>query len=211
MRSVFSTFDRELAQSGSMIYGVDSGGTDAYAITVQPAITSYTAGLTIRFKANTDNTDGCTLNVNSLGAISIRKYGTQNLANGEILAGSVATVVYDGTYFQIISILNPDGWVDLTDGATITLDLSLGKKFRVTLGGSRTLALSNIISGKSFILRLKQDATPPRTVTWWGNLYWAGNAAPDLVTTANYADEFGFNCISGSNTEGFVIGSEIAI
>jgi hypothetical protein len=210
-RSTFSTYDRVISQSGSMNYGIDAGSTDAYAITIDPPITSYTAGLAIRFKANTDNTDGCTLNVNSLGATGIRKFGTQNLANGEILAGSIATVVYDGTYFQLMSVVNPDGWVDLTDGATITLDLSLGRKFRVTLGGSRTLALTNKIAGKTFILRIKQDGTPPRTVTWWGDLYWAGGSAPDLVTTANYADEFGFNCLTATNTEGFVIGNEIAI
>lgn len=53
----------------------------------------------------------------------------------------------------------------LTDGATITLNGNSGINFRVTLGGNRTLAVSNITIGKSYIIYVTQDATGNRTLT----------------------------------------------
>lgn len=60
-------------QAGSITYAADGGSTDTYAITLSPAITGYTTGMVIRFKANTANTGACTLNVNSKGAKTIKK------------------------------------------------------------------------------------------------------------------------------------------
>src|SRR5574343_62524 len=53
-------------------YAADAGGTDAYAITVTPAPTAYVTGQVFRFKANTANTVTATLNVNSLGALTLK-------------------------------------------------------------------------------------------------------------------------------------------
>ncbi len=56
----------------------------------------------------------------------------------------------------------------MTDGATITIDHSINAKFSVVLGGNRTLALSNAVSGKPILLDLVQDGTGSRLVTWFG-------------------------------------------
>lgn len=101
------------------------------------------------------------------------------------------------------------GWIDLVDAATIDIDLSLGSKFRVTIAGNRTFTLSNAVVGKSFILRIKQDGTGGRTVTFWAGLTFAGQAVPTLTATANRADEFGFNMLTLTTSEGFVIGQDI--
>ena len=90
-------------QSGQQIYAADAGSTDAYAITLSPALTAYVIGLMVNFKANTVNTDACTLNINGLGAKTIKKLHDQDLATNDIEAGQIATVVYDGTYFQMQS------------------------------------------------------------------------------------------------------------
>lgn len=103
--------------------------------------------------------------------------------------------------------LNPTLTSD-TDGATVTFDLSTSAH-TVTLGGNRTLALSNETTGQTFILRLVQDATGSRTVTWFSTIRWAGGSAPTLTTTANKADTFGF-LVTGSGTyDGFIIGQNI--
>lgn len=100
-------------------------------------------------------------------------------------------------------------WYDETDGATVTFNLSNANRQKVTLGGNRTLALSNVVPGQAFMLRLKQDATGSRTVTWFSGISWAGGSAPTLTTTANKADLFGF-VQTGTNTyDGFVIGQNI--
>lgn len=101
---------------------------------------------------------------------------------------------------------------DLTadsDGATITFNLATSNIHTVTLGGNRTLALSNPATGQVFMLRLEQDGTGTRTVTWFATIKWAGGAAPTLTTTANKADMLGF-VVTGSNTyDGFVVGAAI--
>lgn len=84
-------------------YAVDSVGTDSYAITVTPAITAYAAGQVFVFKAGTANTGAATLNVSGLGAKTIKKDVTSDLATGDILANQDVMVVYDGTNFQLLS------------------------------------------------------------------------------------------------------------
>ena len=60
-----------------------------------------------------------------------------------------------------------------TDGATITFDMAASNIHTVTLAGNRTLAVSNVSVGQCFMLRLQQDATGSRTVTWFSTLKWA--------------------------------------
>jgi hypothetical protein len=43
-----------------------------------------------------------------------------------------------------------------------------------------------------FILRLRQDASPPRTVTWNAIYRFPGGVAPTLTAVANKTDYFGF-------------------
>jgi microcystin-dependent protein len=89
-------------------YAADAGSTDTYAITLAPVPTAYTAGMRLRFKANTRNTGACTINVNTLGAKAIKKDVSLDLADGDIEAGGIYELVYDGTNFQMI---NPKGSV----------------------------------------------------------------------------------------------------
>lgn len=96
-----------------------------------------------------------------------------------------------------------------TDGATITFDLSLGNIHTVTLGGNRTLALSNGSTGQSFVIRLLQDGTGSRTVTWFTTIKWAGGTAPTLTTTASKADAFGFITTGSGTYDGFIIGQNL--
>lgn len=84
-------------------YAADAGSTDAYAITVTPAPTAYAVGQVFVFKANTANTGAATLNVNSLGAITIKKNVSTELSTNDILANQIVAVTYDGTNFQMVS------------------------------------------------------------------------------------------------------------
>lgn len=84
-------------------YAADAGANDTYVITLSPAPTSYTNGMVVYFKANTANTGAATLNVNSLGAITIVKEVSTTLIDGDIQAGQFVTVIYDGTNFVLQS------------------------------------------------------------------------------------------------------------
>ena len=96
-----------------------------------------------------------------------------------------------------------------TDGATVTFDLSASSVHSVTLGGNRTLALSNASVGQIFAIRLIQDGTGSRTVTWFTTLKWADSGAPTLTTTASKIDTFVFIVTSSGNYEGYIVGQNV--
>jgi hypothetical protein len=79
--------------------------------------------------------------------------------------------------------------VALTDAATTTLDTSVSDFFTWTMGGSRTLALTNLVPGQTFRIQIKQDATGSRIVTWPAAFTWAGGTPGVLSTAANAVDE----------------------
>lgn len=83
-------------------YAADVGSTDTYAITSTVPLATLVVGKEITFKANTRNTGACTLNVDALGAVSIKKDVDQDLATGDIKANQIVKVVYDGANFQLI-------------------------------------------------------------------------------------------------------------
>jgi len=90
----------------------------------------------------------------------------------------------------------------VADAATVTFDLSQPEKiYTVELGDNRTLAVSNTAVGDRFLIRLLQDDTGSRTVTWWSTITWPGGSAPTLTTTANKADWFEFVCTAADTYE----------
>lgn len=91
-------------QDGAYSYSADTGSADTYVMTLSPAITAYATGAEYRFKAANTNTGASTLNINGVGATSIKKAGSSDVEAGDIPSGSVITVVYDGTNFQITGI-----------------------------------------------------------------------------------------------------------
>ena len=90
------------------------------------------------------------------------------------------------------------------DGSTITFDMTSSNIHSVTLGGNRTLAVSNVSTGQSFIIILKQGGGG-QTVTWWSSIRWAGASAPTLTTTASRWDIFVF-IYDGTNYFGSIAG-----
>lgn len=99
---------------------------------------------------------------------------------------------------KTITYLNESGTVylgnktpqTLTDGATITWDVSQGQNANVTLGGNRTLAISNPVAGEYYTLRVIQDGTGSRTLTLpaGSKVVGGGAGAITLTTTAGAMD-----------------------
>lgn len=130
-------------------YAASSGGSDTYAITVTPAPTVYVTGQVFRFKADVANTGAATLNVNSLGAKTIKKQVSADLTTGDILANQIVEVIYDGTNMQLVSLSSSPvtyatGQTSRAAGAgdgdiTIAHGLGVTPKFiRVTASASGT-------------------------------------------------------------------------
>jgi hypothetical protein len=96
-----------------------------------------------------------------------------------------------------------------SDAATVTFNLAASNVHTVTLGGNRTLAISNGTVGQYFAIELTQDATGSRTVTWFTTIRWVGGTTPTLTTTGAKRDSFMFR-ITGTNTyDGYIVGQNI--
>ncbi len=85
---------------GSLNYGVDTQANDTYVVTI-PGLASYATGQAIFLDPNNANTDGCTLNINSLGAKAIEGQDGSALTTNDILATGIYLMVYDGTNFLL--------------------------------------------------------------------------------------------------------------
>lgn len=96
-----------------------------------------------------------------------------------------------------------------SDGATVTFDMAASNIHTVTLAGNRTLAVSNVSVGQAFVIRLVQDGTGSRTVTWFSTLKWAAGVTPTLTTTASKTDVFGFLCTSANNYDAYIVGQNL--
>jgi hypothetical protein len=110
-------FDRNEIQDQSAVFAADAEASDTYVITLTPAPSAYATGQRFSFSANTANTGAATLNVNALGAKTIKRPDGNDLETGDIVAGQHVTVEYDGTNFQMVSAsaatINPS----LTNGS----------------------------------------------------------------------------------------------
>jgi hypothetical protein len=94
-------------------YLVDTGSANVYVVSLPVGITAtLTAGLAIQFLAATTNTGASTLNAYALGAVNITNWDGSALSAGQIKAGSVVSVVYDGTQYKLVG---------LAAGATVPL------------------------------------------------------------------------------------------
>jgi len=97
----------------------------------------------------------------------------------------------------------------VSDDNTITFDLDTSHFFTVTLGGNRALAVAHAKSNEAFVIRLVQDSSGNRTVTWWSGIRWPGGTAPTLTTTPNAVDAFGFICTGENSYDGYFLGFDL--
>jgi hypothetical protein len=104
--SYLATFILSIVTS-SQIYAEDAGASDAYAVSLPNAPTSYSNGFICNFKANTQNSGDCTINVNGLGAKSIKTKEGSAPRTGTISSGDLVSVMYDGTNFRLMNSM-PD-------------------------------------------------------------------------------------------------------
>lgn len=92
-------------QAGKLNYAVASNSGNAFSLSLTPGISTYTPGMIINFKVTSAISGAATLNVNGLGAKSIKKQVTNDLAANDIVSGQLVSVIYDGTNFQMLSQL----------------------------------------------------------------------------------------------------------
>ena len=118
-------------------------------------------------------------------------------ATGTDAMNAEANLTFDGTTLDVSGTLLADkGYIaetTLTDGATISWNMSTQSVAKVTLAGNRTVAApTNGSTGQFASLLVIQDGTGSRTLTWNAVYEFAADTAPTLSTTGGKADLFVF-------------------
>jgi hypothetical protein len=108
--------------SGSIPHGTASG-TDTYTVTIS-GVTAYNDGDAFLVRFTNGNTTGCTLNINSLGAITLYRNNDGVLIGGDIVDGAEMLCIYNSTTpsFQVIGTAPNTllAYVTNADSVTIT-------------------------------------------------------------------------------------------
>jgi hypothetical protein len=104
IREIMAAIKRDWNRSHPTV--TSGGAANAQTLTYAAAPAGYFQGQRFCFIAGFANTGAATLNVNGIGAKNIFMDGVA-LVGGEIVAGSVVEMVYDGTQFQITSSRAP--------------------------------------------------------------------------------------------------------
>jgi hypothetical protein len=133
---------------------------------------------------------------------------TDTLTNKTISAGAFAGV----SNFQ--AALTEQA-VALTSGTSVTLDISAGSLFTITLAHNiGTFTWSNPASGtdvSAFVLKVTQDGTGNRTIAFPASVVWAGGTAPELSTGAADVDVLVFFTVNAGTTYyGFTAGLDMS-
>lgn len=111
---------------GVHTYAAGGGSANAITASLAPAPSAYTTGMTFRVKLSTTNTStSVTLNLNGLGAKTIKRIDGTNPAIGYLGNNQIHTFIYDGTnlvdmtpVFGVASVSGA-GYYRFPDGLTI--------------------------------------------------------------------------------------------
>ncbi len=83
--------------------GTTTGVADAYDLTTDQGQIAYTDGMKIACKFHATNTGASTVNVDGLGAKSIKRIDGTDPAAADLTTGDWVEMRYDGTNFVIMS------------------------------------------------------------------------------------------------------------
>lgn len=140
------------------------GAVNVLTATFSPAVTSLATGLDVSILPNLANTTTApTLNVNGLGAKTITKYGGAALAAGDMSTTAIASLVYDGTNWEL---QNPQTFligalpVTTSGNGTFGNIISTGNVTITQTGTALTSGLNINNPGSTKNFNAAWDATP---------------------------------------------------
>lgn len=88
-------------------FALTAGTSSAYTVTLASSISTLASGTSINLLMSATNATGATLNINALGAKPIKKNYNVSLSSGDVIAGQITQLIYDGAAFQLQSPLYP--------------------------------------------------------------------------------------------------------
>lgn len=113
-------------------------------------------------------------------------------------------LLLDGTRAIEKTVYYDEEYNNGDSGASKTIDWGNGNKQKITLTANSTLTFTNPSGPCNIVLKVVQDGTGSRTVTWDGDVKWSGGA-PTLSTGAGDIDILTFY-FDGTNYYGAFLG-----
>lgn len=182
---------------------VTAGGTaDAKTLTYSVAPIAYCTGQQFSFIANTTNTGSATLNVNSLGAKTIKKdvAGTMTvLAASDMVSGARIIVMYDGTDMIWMNrgnaVTTVTGPGSATDNAVARFDGTGGSTIQNTSPttisdtGDVTTTSTDAGATNAPLVTLDRNSASPAVDDQIGHVIFSGRN--DAASSINYAGLYG--------------------
>jgi hypothetical protein len=120
-------------------------GTNALIGTSVPPYTSYVAGMTLSFIPVATNTGAVTIDVDGLGAKNIFVGSATALSSGDLVAGRIAQIEYDGTRFQLYQSSIADD--SITTAKIVDLNVTTAKLANNAVTTAKITDL-NVTTGK---------------------------------------------------------------
>ena len=107
-------------------------GTNTLTGLATPPLVGYATGSQYSFIVQNTNTSAVTIDIDTLGVKSITKFGTTPLIAGDLTAGAIAFIEYDGTQFQLVGattnvfkyIVEPTAVSATAANTTVTYDVA---------------------------------------------------------------------------------------
>ena len=93
----------KVIKRSSKIYVIDQGTPNSIIVNPVPTLLAYLAGNAYEVRVAGTNTGPVIINVSGLGARSLVRLNGSPLVAGDIVAGGIALVVYDGINFQLLT------------------------------------------------------------------------------------------------------------
>lgn len=124
--------------------------------------------------------------------LGLTSLATASVSGGPGITASVAANVLT------VSSLNPflSG-----DGKPYNLAIS-NQYYTVITSGNYALSLTGGTTGQAFRIKIIQDGTGNRTVSWWSGISWPGGTVPTLSSGIGKADWFTFIQTGASTYDG---------
>lgn len=165
---------------------VDSTGNPTFNATGTTPVIKFTDTITPAAS------DGAALGTTALmwADLFLASGGVINFGNGEMTITAAAnSLTLAGGEFAFGA--NTAYFTETDNGNSSTadtIDWKLGNKQKSTLTGNCTFTFTAPSGPCNLLLRLAQDATGSRTVTWPAAVKWPAGVAPTLTTTASRVD-----------------------
>lgn len=164
-------------------YATTAVGSDSYAVTISGTLAAVTdlAGRVVLVRIDVANTGAATLNVNSLGATSIKKFGVIDLASGDLKPG-IAALTYDATN-SVFNLLNPG--TNSKDNYSLTTNSSNDYTITISSLSSSTFEIpSALYAGYRVTAKINAANTGAATLA-------IVSTTPSVTLTATAIKKFG--------------------